>query len=118
MKQTGIYLCKGLLFSSLLMTLFLLLLAFLMMQTGWNDSVMFPLLITSFCLSSFIGGRYFAKHAQSRRFLWGILFGAVFFLLYLLVSYALSPQEAFFSDNTSMFLLCSLGLGCVGGMLS
>lgn len=118
MKQTGIYLCKGLLFSSLLMTLFLLLLAFLMMQTGWNDSVMFPLFITSFCLSVFIGGRYYAKHAESRRFLWGILFGIAFFLLYLMVGYALSPQEALFSDNTLIFLLSSLGSGCIGGMLS
>ena len=106
MKQTSITLCKGLLFSSVMMT------------TGWSDSVMFPLFIAAYCLSTFFGGRYFAKHTESRRFLWGILFGTAFFLLYLMVSYLLSPQDSLFSENTLTLLLSSLGLGCVGGMLS
>ena len=64
MKQNLVYLAKGLLFSALIMVLAVLLLAFIMMKSGWGDSVMFPLLIVFFCLAAFIGGRYFAKHAQ------------------------------------------------------
>lgn len=118
MKQTLLYLLKGLLFSTLLMTLSVLFLAFLMMKTGWNDSVMFPLLIVFFCLASFIGGRYFAKHAQARRFLWGIAFGGAFFAVYLTTAYFLSSDAPELSGNTLTFLAAGLGAGCIGGMLS
>lgn len=118
MKQNLIYLAKGLLFSVLIMALAVLLLAFVMMKTGWGDSVMFPLLIVFFCLSAFIGGRYFAKHASSRRFVWGLGFGAVFFAVYLAVSYFISMNTAEASGHALTFLAAGLGAGCVGGMLS
>ena len=118
MKQNLIYLAKGLLFSALALTLAILLLALLMMKTGWGDSVMFPMLIVFFCLSVFLGGRYFAKHAEARRFVWGIGFCAAFFVLYVIVTYFLSADCAFLSDNALTFLISSLAAGCVGGMLS
>ena len=118
MKQNILYLVKGLLFSALILTLATLLLALLMMKTGWGDSVMFPMLIVFFCLAVFLGGRYFAKHAESRRFIWGIAFGAAFFMLYAVVTYFLSANGALFSDNAITFLISSLAAGCVGGMLS
>ena len=118
MKQNSIYLIKGLLFSTLIMVLATLLLAFVMFKTGWSDSVMFPLLLIFFCLSAFLGARYFAKHAEARRFIWGIGFGATFFAIYLAVTYFLSPSSAPLSDNAMSFLAASLGAGCVGGMLS
>ena len=118
MKQNILYLVKGLLFSALILTLATLLLALLMMKTGWGDSVMFPMLIVFFCLAVFLGGRYFAKHAESRRFIWGIAFGAAFFMLYAVVTYFLSANGALLSDNAITFLISSLATGCVGGMLS
>lgn len=118
MKQNFIYLAKGLLFSTLVIALSTLLLAFVMFKTGWGDSVMFPLLIVFFCISAFLGGRYFAKHAEARRFVWGLGFGAAFFVLYLVVTYFLSPDGALLSDNAMTFLIASLAAGCVGGMLS
>jgi putative membrane protein (TIGR04086 family) len=118
MKQNLIYLLKGLLFATVILTLSTLFLAFLMMKTGWGDAVMYPMLIAFFCLSAFIGGPYFAKHAQSRRFLWGTLFGAAFFVLYAIVTYFLSPEVALLSENAITYLITSLAAGCVGGMLS
>lgn len=118
MKQNLIYLLKGLLFSALIMTLSTLLLAFVMFKTQWGDSVMLPLLVAFFCLSAFLGGRYFAKHAESRRFVWGIAFGAAFFLVYIIITYFLSTDGALLSDNALTFLIASLGAGCLGGMLS
>lgn len=118
MKQNLIYLLKGLFFAALILTLATLFLAFLMMKTGWGDTVMFPMLIVFFCLSAFLGGRYFAKHAQNRRFLWGIGFGAAFFVLYAVITYFLSTDGALLSDSAVTFLISSLAAGCVGGMLS
>lgn len=118
MKQTLIYLLKGLVFSTLLMTLSILLLAFLMMKTSWGDSVLFPMLIVFFCLASFLGARYFAKHAPARRFLWGIAFGGAFFAVYLAAAYFLSTGAPELSGNVLAFLAAGMGAGCVGGMLS
>lgn len=118
MKQISIYLLKGLLFSTLIFALSILLLAFLMMKTGWGDSVMYPMLIVFFCLSAFLGGRYFAKHASSKRFIWGILFGTVFFALYVLITYFISGNDTLLSKHAMAFLLTAAGGGCVGGMLS
>lgn len=118
MKQNAIYLFKALLFSAFLLIFATLLLAFLMMKTGWGDSVMFPMLIIFFCLATFIGGRYFAKHAESRRFVWGIAFGAAFFVLYVITTYFLSGSSTLLSGNAMTFLISALGAGCAGGMLS
>ena len=118
MKQTMIYLVKGLIFSTLIMTLAVLLLALIMLKTQWGDSVMFPLLIVFFCLSVFTGGRYFAKHAEARRFVWGLGFGAAFFAIYLAVAYFISTDAAEASGHALTFLAAGLGAGCLGGMLS
>ena len=118
MKQNAVYLLKGLLFSTLFMSLATLLLALVMFKTQWGDSVMFPLMIIFFCLSAFVGGLYFAKHTSARRFLWGIGFGAAFFAVYLTVTYFLSTDNSLFSDNSLLYLAVSLGGGCLGGMLS
>lgn len=118
MKQNTIYLLKGLLFSSLFFGLVILLLALLLMKTGVEDTVIFPLLIVFFGIATLLGGRYFAKHATSKRFLWGILFGAAFFSLYLIVTFLFSGTDTLLSENAMTFLLTALGSGCVGGMSS
>jgi len=118
MKQNLIYLLKGLFFSTLIIAASTLLLALLMMKTGWGDVVMYPMLIVCFCLAVFLGGRYFAKHAPSKRFLWGILFGAAFFALYLILNYFLSDSTSLLSENAMTFLFAAVGSGCAGGMLS
>lgn len=117
MKQNTLYLFKGLLFSTLLLLLSTLLLGFLMMKTGWGDPIMYPLLVAFFCISTFIGGRYFAKHAPSKRFIWGTLFGAIFFAMYLFFSFFLSNDTLFF-HNYMTFLIAAVVSGCLGGMLS
>jgi len=118
MKQNTLYLLKGLLFSAVIITLATLALAYLMMKTGWGDSIMYPMLLVFFCLATFLGGRYFAKHAPSKRFIWGILFGTAFFALYLIVTYFISGSGTLLSENAMTFLLAAVGSGCVGGMLS
>ena len=118
MKQTSISLVKGLLFSAILFTALIFFLAFLMYKAQWTDSTMSTLIIIAYCLSAFIGSFYFAKHVSKRRFLWGLFFGAIFFLLY--VSIVLSFM---FSSDISIqrlftFFAFSLVAGCFGGMFS
>lgn len=118
MKQNILYLLKGLLFSILLMAGFVFLLAFLLQQTGWNDSILTGLILAAFCLSGFLGGLYFAKHAPKQRYLWGLLFGGVYFLSYLAFFFLTVPTESFELNHTLLMLACALSSGCLGGMLS
>lgn len=118
MKQNIIYLLKGILFSSLLFTALFFFLAFLMFRNGWGDSVMMPLIYVSICLASFLGSFYFAKHATKRRFLWGLLFGAVFFGIYALLVWLLNGASSFSTDRFLTTLAFSLIAGMTGGMLS
>ncbi len=118
MKQNIIYLLKGLLFSALLFTLSCLLLAYAMMKTGVSDTTLFVFLLCTFSFSVFVGGRYFAKHANARRFLWGILFGAVVFGIYLFLTFCFSSGSSLLSGHSVYFLVTSLVAGCAGGMLS
>lgn len=118
MKQMIISLVKGLLFSSLLLTALIFFLAFLMYKTEWTDSIMSPLLMVAYCLSAFIGSFYFAKHTSKRRFLWGLFFGAVFFLVYLAVVLSLTFSSGFSIERLLTFFAFSLVAGCFGGMFS
>ena len=118
MKQNIVYLFKGLLFSTLLMTALVFLLAFVMQQTQWQTSVMSPLLIVAYCLSTFTGSWYFSKHAEAKRFLWGIGFGAAFFVIYLIALFCITPVAAISMDRVLTFLAFGVIAGCVGGMLS
>ena len=118
MKQSTISLVKGLLFSAILFTLLIFFLAFLMYKTQWSDSTMSTLLIVSYCLSTFIGSFYFAKHTSKRRFLWGLLFGAIFFLLYAIIIVSFTFSSGFSMERLLSFFAFSLVSGCFGGMFS
>lgn len=118
MKQNLMYLLKGLVFSTLLMAVLIFLLAFVMQKTEWGDSVMSPLLTVSFCLSTLVGGLYFAKHAPAKRFLWGFGFGAAFFVIYLIALFCITPIASIGIDRVLTFLAFALLSGCVGGMFS
>ena len=118
MKQNIVYLLKGLLFSTILMALMVVLLAFVMFKAQLGDSTMSTLLVIAFCLSTFTGAWYFAKHAKAKRFLWGLGFALAFFCLYLLLTVSLSPDFHVQIERMITMLAFSLISGCVGGMLS
>lgn len=118
MKQNIIYLLKGLLFSSVTFTAIFFFLAFLMFQNNWGASVMTPLIYVTICLASFLGSFYFSKHAPARRFLWGLIFGAVFFAVYVLVVFLLNGPAGFSTDHLLTTLAFFLISGMTGGMLS
>ena len=118
MKQNAVSLLKGLFFSSLIFTALFFLLAFFMFQNSWGASVMMPLIYVTICLSTFLGSFYFSKHAPARRFLWGLMFGTLFFLLYLFVLLLANGPTGLTVDRIFTYLAFFLISGMAGGMLS
>lgn len=62
-----------------------------------------------------LGGGFIAcKYAQSKRFLWGIIYGLVYFLLILLLSFVTNGDESTNINYVSL-IICAIG-GMLGGM--
>lgn len=71
-----------------------------------------------YILSCFIGGFIAGKTQKSRRFLWGLITGLLYFLFLFLMSFL---QDSSITENTihiaTVLAMCALS-GMAGGMLS
>lgn len=117
MGEKIIYLVKGLLFSTFITAVMMFLLAALMYMAGLSERLVAPLVVASYVLAVFIGGLYFSKHGERRRFLWGLMFGAAFFILYLLVVACCGTLLTMKPSEAITMLVFSLVAGMAGGMV-
>lgn len=103
------YLLTGILLFSLAFVLYKLRLSNTQVQTG---------VYLIYILSCFLGGFLAGKKLKSRRFLWGMLMGGLYFVvLFLVSSLAGRPMEAGFSYLLPVLGICLAG-GTSGGMVS
>lgn len=117
-QSIGLSVVKALFFSYLVTGVILLLLALLMYKAGPPDIVIRAGIIFSYIASSFVGGFLAGKCAKSKRYLWGILIGILYFAILFAVSTLLNKNALDQLGNTVMvFVMCSMG-GMLGGMLS
>lgn len=117
-QSIGLSVVKALFFSYLVTGVILLLLALLMYKAGPPDIVIRAGIIFSYIASSFVGGFLAGKCAKSKRYLWGILIGILYFAILFAVSTLLNKNALDQLGNTVMvFIMCSMG-GMLGGMLS
>ena len=109
---------KSLVVSYIVTGALLLLLTLLLFKLELDESKVSIGIIFIYLISSFLGGFLAGKKSGSRKFLWGLAVGAVYFLLLLLLS--LVAKHGIQTQPVQMFttfLLCSGG-GMLGGMLS
>jgi len=100
----------------LLTGILLLLLAFLLYQFQLSRNAVSIGIIVIYLLSNFVAGFLAGKKAKSKKYIWGLLMGSVYFLI--LAGMSLMMHSA--SGGTGLFtsfLLCAGG-GTLGGMLS
>ena len=105
-----------LLLAYVLTGLLLLLLAFLLYRFQMGSGAVSASIDAIYFISALFAGVLAGKKAKTRRFLWGTLMGALYFL----VLAALSLASGMGNGNTGIFpsfLFCVAG-GCVGGILS
>lgn len=119
-KRSGaaFVLLKGMAISWLMTMLVLLILSALLVNTGLPSGAAGGFLIAAYLLSPFAGGFYIGKKAEQKKFLWGLVFGILYFVVFCLISMAVNPSGAFSMTRIiKLFLLQSAG-GMAGGMLS
>lgn len=122
MNQTAVnkplFFLKTLFITYLLTGILLFVLAFVLYKLRLSNTQVQTGVYLIYILSCFLGGFLAGRKMKSRRFLWGMLMGGLYFVVLFLVS-ALSgkPLESGFSYLLLVLAICLAG-GTAGGMLS
>ena len=113
-----VFFLKCLLFSYVLTVGLLLLLALFLYRFQLREKTVTIGIIVIYVVSSFFAGFLSGKRMGSRKFLWGLFAGVLYFTVLVLVSLIVDHGVSGFSANLiTTFFICA-GSGMLGGMLS
>lgn len=116
-SATVLQFVKGVLAAYAVSAVVLLILAFLMFQWDVSEEVIRGGVIFAYVISCFICGMLVSKEHIGRRYLWGILAGAAYYVILLIVS--MVCNRAVFTSIPGILpalFLCLSG-GMLGGMM-
>lgn len=120
-KTEGIpvgFVVKSLLFSYILTAILLALLAFLLYKLGLDERKVSIAIIAIYVIGTFFGGFVMGKKMGSRKFLWGLLMGTVYFLVLAVVSLCVGKGNIQMGSSFFTTLALCAGGGMLGGMVS
>lgn len=109
---------KSLLASYIVTGILLLVLTFFMYKFELNEKIVSAAIVGIYVVSTLIGGIIIGKLTKSKRYLWGMVLGILYFVLLLLIT--LGVYRTLNGDSVSIvtsLILCAGG-GMTGGMIS
>ena len=109
---------KSLLASYIVTGILLLGLTFFMYKFELNEKIVSAAIVGIYVVSTLIGGMIIGKLTKSKRYLWGMVLGIIYFVLLLLIT--LGVYRTLNGDSVSIvtsLILCAGG-GMTGGMIS
>ena len=109
---------KSLLASYIVTGILLLVLTFFMYKFELNEKIVSAAIVGIYVASTLIGGMIIGKLTKSKRYLWGMVLGIIYFVLLLLIT--LGVYRTLNGDSVSIvtsLILCAGG-GMTGGMIS
>ena len=109
---------KSLLASYIVTGILLLVLTFFMYKFELNEKIVSAAIVGIYVVSTLIGGMIIGKLTKSKRYLWGVVLGIIYFVLLLLIT--LGVYRTLNGDSVSIvtsLILCAGG-GMTGGMIS
>ena len=109
---------KSLLASYIVTGILLLVLTFFMYKFELNEKFVSAAIVGIYVVSTLIGGMIIGKLTKSKRYLWGMVLGIIYFVLLLLIT--LGVYRTLNGDSVSIvtsLILCAGG-GMTGGMIS
>lgn len=113
-----IQILKALLASYIVTGILLFILTFLLYKFNLDEQMVTAGIVAIYVLSTFAAGFIMGKLKKSKKFIWGLLMGGIYFLLLFGISFGV--YRSFEGNGTSVlttFLLCTGG-GMLGGMLA
>lgn len=117
-KKLGLWISKAVVFASIFTLLILLVTALLMYKADLSMDTAGYLLILAYIGAPFLGALYLGKKVVEKRYLWGLLVGVCYFLLFLMFSLFMGGVEQLNWAAEVRVLLMALAGGVFGGMLS
>lgn len=112
------FILKCLLFSYLLTTGLLLMLALMLYRFSLSEKIVSICIIIIYILVTFLAGFIAGKKEGNRKFLWGLFMGSVYFIILLIISLIVNSGLQNTSTHFLTVLLLCAGSGMLGGMLS
>lgn len=110
-------LAKCLLVSYVLTLLLLCLLALLLYKLHLTEGIVSIAISAIYVITTFVAGFLTGKRMETRKFLWGALIGAAYFVVLAVVSVLIrTPENALGNSFWTTMVLCVAG-GTLGGML-
>lgn len=109
---------KSLLASYIVTGILLLVLTFFMYKFELNEKIVSAAIVGIYVVSTLIGGMIIGKLTKSKRYLWGMVLGIIYFVLLLLITFGV--YRTLNGDSVSIvtsLILCAGG-GMAGGMIS
>ena len=117
-KRTCLMICKNLLLAYLVTFILLLFTALLLYKVGLSEKTVSVMMIILYMGSCFLGGFATGKEMKIRKFLWGMVVGAAYFVILLFLSWVVGRKGVVFDRDTITTMLLCIGGGMLGGMLS
>lgn len=117
-QKEAVWILKSLLCAYVVTGILLLLLALFAYKLNLEEKQVTIAVMAIYLVSTFVGGFMIGKWNRIRKFWWGMLVGAGYFMLLLIVSLCIyhSLKNGGVNVVTAMFLC--LGGGLLGGMLA
>lgn len=112
------FILKSLLISYLLTAGLLLLLALLLYRFSLTEKIVSACITGIYIVVTFLAGFLAGKREGTRKFLWGLLMGCLYFLVLTLVSLIVNHSISGLSASFFTVLALCTGSGMLGGMLS
>lgn len=112
------FLLKCLLFSYIVTVVLLAVLAFLLYKLGLGEKFVSGAIIAIYVLATVLGGMIAGKKMQTRRFLWGLVVGAAYFVILAVVSVIFDQGGIQVGRSFFTTLVLCAGGGMLGGMMS
>lgn len=117
-KVDVLFFVKCLVFAYIMTGILLMLLAFLLYRLQLKEGIVSIGIILIYIAASFFSGFVTGKKMGSRKFLWGLLMGVLYFTVLSVVSLAVSRQVDDIAGSFVTALGICAGSGMLGGMLS
>ena len=112
------WILKSLLLSYALTGALPLILAMLLYKLDMDEKAVSAGIVAIYITATLIGGLAIGKMAKTRKFLWGLILGILYFALLILITMGVyRTLDGAVANLVTTFLLCAGG-GTIGGMIS
>ena len=117
MKKIAVLILKELLVQIILSTVLVVILAFIVFELSLGDGIIRIMILAIYGICSLVGGLILGKNIQKRKFLWGLVAGAIYIGLIVGISFIIRDETGGGAIGLGTGVAVALGFGTFGGML-